>query len=79
MFTTTVNSDLTVRDFVNETMLLIDASAPKSAQLMSQRFWLADPLVSVAVDISNELIDSLEDRLIRAFPFQIFFPGFIGP
>ena len=65
-------------DGVYQSMLRVDTSAPESLQFMPQRFWLAQPLVSVADNILDKLIDPSEDLLVRLFPVQIVFPCEIG-
>jgi hypothetical protein len=51
------DADLVVGDLVHEAVLVGDAARPVPLEAVLERLGLADPLVAVALDIGDELVD----------------------
>jgi hypothetical protein len=69
------DSDLVVNDFVDESMLVRDASRPVSSKVILQWFGLSDAFVSIAHDVLDQGIDSLEHLTVLPLPPQVVLPG----
>jgi hypothetical protein len=48
------DADLVLDDLVDEAVLVGDPAGPVTLEPLLQRLWLADSLVAVALDISNQ-------------------------
>lgn len=51
------NHDILTFNFINQTILFINAPAPKACQVAGQGFWFSNSFVSISADILNQLID----------------------
>ena len=63
---------------VDDTVLIVDAAAPETAEVAPQRLRLADPVVSVALDVLQELVDPLQDLLVPGLPVQVILSRVLG-
>ena len=64
------DAGLAVGDLVHEAVLVGDAAGPVLLEAVLERLGLADPLVAVALDIGDELVDPLEDLAVLGLPPQ---------
>lgn len=71
--------DRVVRDAVNQTVLLVDATAPVPGVIPNQRFRAPDAVMAVTLDIRDQLIDTTEGFLVLLKPIEIIFPGLFMP
>jgi hypothetical protein len=60
--------DRVAYDPINQTMLLDDAAAPEAAQMVLQRFWLADASKRISHDIFQEAVDALQNLSVFFLP-----------
>jgi len=64
---------------VYDAISVIYASAPKSTQIMLQRFWLSDSFKRISLDIFDNCVDSLQRFSILHLPIKIVIPRSIFP
>ena len=69
------DADLVVDDLVDESMLVGDASRPVSSEVILQGFGLSDAFVSIAHDVLDQRIDSLQHLTVLPLPPQVVVPG----
>ena len=62
------NVDILFIKCIDKPILLRDAAAPISAEIMAQSFGLPDTLMPVALDIRQQLVDSPRDLAILTPP-----------
>ena len=67
-----------VRDPVNDAIPIVDSTAPEAAHVLFQRLRLADSVVSVALDVLQELVDPLQGLLVLGLPVQVVLPRVLG-
>src|SRR3984957_255861 len=72
-------ANLVVCDLVHEAVLVGDATGPIPLEAVLERPGLADPLVAVALDIGDELVDPLEDLAVLGLPPHVVRPGGLVP
>lgn len=63
----------------NKTVGFVDANAPPSCQIMTQRFGSADAIITVAVNTLKELVYAPDRFLVLALPGKVFLPGLFMP
>src|SRR5580704_9763856 len=66
-------------DPVYEPVLAGDAAGPPAGEAVLQRLRLAEPLEGIAADVTDEVVDALQDFRIVPLPVDIVFPGFVRP
>ena len=69
------NLDAAVLDFINQPVFLVDLTAPPASQIPLQWLRMADSLVPVAVDVSQQLVQFFDEFLVLTLPVQILLPG----
>ena len=63
----------------NETVGFIDANAPPSRQIMSQRFGPADAFITVALDVLKQLVYASQRFPVLSLPGKVFLPSLFVP
>jgi len=71
------NPDLVVSDLVDQPVLVCDPPKPEALEPVLQQ--LADTLVSVALDIVDQLIDAFENLSVLSLPPPVVVPGVLIP
>ena len=71
------DSDFGVGDFVDESVLVGDASGPISGEVVFEGFGFADPFVAVAGDVLQEQVDAFEDLAALLLPSGVVLPGVV--
>ena len=64
-------------DFVNDSVLIVDSAGPVIGKGVLKGLGLARALKRGAHDLFDQVVDSLEDFLVRALPVEIIIPGVI--
>lgn len=70
-----VNLDAAVLNLVDEPVLLVNFTAPPAGQVTLQWLRVAKAIVSVAVYVSQQLVQLLDEFLVLGLPVQILLPG----
>lgn len=70
-----VNLDAAVLNLVDEPVLLVNFTAPPAGQVTLQWFWVAKPRIAVAVYVSQQLVQLLDEFFVLGLPVQILLPG----
>lgn len=68
-----------VDDSKDDAVGLVDADTPPAAQVVAQRFGVADAGCAVAVDALEKLVDALERLGILTLPGKVLLPGILVP
>jgi len=71
------NDNLSVLDFVNQTMFIGDAAAPMAGQIMLERFGLADPVERVSDYIFDKGVNLFKDFPVFFSPLHILKKGIV--
>ncbi len=79
MIATGSDKDLSLRHFINESVLLVDSTRPITAPFVLERFRLTYATKRIFVDVCNKAIDAFKELLILASPPKVVLPGRIGP
>ena len=66
-------------DAINQSVAAIDPARPKAGVFVAEGLRLADPLVSVALDVLDECVDALEGLAIFELSPDVVVPGVWGP
>ena len=66
-------------NFINNSVSNIYSSAPITAQVIFQSFWLTNSYISISINIFYKFQYSLKNLLIIFCPIFKFFPCFISP
>lgn len=66
-------------DIVYQAVCVINPSAPVSAEIMLERFWIANAGILVPLDIFDEQIDAFQDFPVLVLPVAVVLPGIIRP
>ena len=69
------NLDAAVLDFINQPVFLVNFTAPPASQIPLQGLRVAKPRIAVAVDVSQQLVQLLDEFLVLGLPVQILLPG----
>ena len=75
MVLTLVDFDAAVLNLVDEPVLLVNLPAPPASQIPLQGFRVAKPRIAVAVYVSQQLVQLLDEFLVLGLPVQILLPG----
>lgn len=78
MITARKDKDIIVFNPVDQTVSVIDASAPAAGQIAAQRFRFADALVPISVYILEKLVDSFKCFSVFSLPVNIILPAVFG-
>ena len=70
-----VNLDAAVFNLVDEPVLLVNLPAPPPGQVPLQWFRMAKARIAVAVYVSQQLVQLLDEFLVLGLPVQILLPG----
>lgn len=70
-----VNLDAAVLNLVDEPVLLVNFTAPPAGQVTLQGLWVAKPRIAVAVYVSQQLVQLLDEFFVLGLPVQILLPG----
>ena len=73
------NLDLGVGDPVDQPMLLSDTPGPGAGKVVSQCFWFAQSLVSLAREAPDQGVDACEGPAVLGLPRDVVVPRFVGP
>ena len=71
------DSDFGVGDFVDESVLVGDASGPVSGEVVFEGFGFADSFIAVAGDVLQEQVDAFEDLAALLLPSEVVLPGVV--
>ena len=75
MVLTLVNLDAAVLNLVDEPVLLVNFTAPPASQIPLQGLRVAKPRIAVAVYVSQQLVQLLDEFFVLGLPVQILLPG----
>lgn len=64
-------------NFINETMLVVDAAGPVTRKRMFKRLWFSEPLKRVALRFLDECVYPTENFLVGFLPIKIVLPRVI--
>ena len=70
-----VNLDAAVLNLVDEPVLLVNLPAPPASQIPLQGLRVAKPRIAVAVYVSQQLVQLLDEFFVLGLPVQILLPG----
>ena len=70
-----VNLDAAVLNLVDEAVLLVNLPAPPPSQIPLQGLRVAKPRIAVAVYVSQQLVQLLDEFFVLGLPVQILLPG----
>ena len=70
-----VNFDAAVLNLVDEPVLLVNLPAPPASQIPLQGLRVAKPRIAVAVYVSQQLVQLLDEFFVLGLPVQILLPG----
>lgn len=70
-----VNLDAAVLNLVDEPVLLVNFTAPPASQIPLQGLRVAKPRIAVAVYVSQQLVQLLDEFFVLGLPVQILLPG----
>ena len=73
------NLNLGVGDPIDQSMLLSDTPGPGAGKVVSQCFWFAQSLVSVASDVPDQGVDACEGPAVLGLPPEVSRPTFRRP
>lgn len=66
-----------LRNFVDESVLVIYSSGPIAGERVLQRLRLANTLKRAAFCFLNEIVDTAKSLIIRFLPIDVIVPGMI--
>ena len=72
------NQNCIIRNFINESMLVIDSPGPVAGKSMFQRFRFANTLKRAALNFLNEGVDTAKNLFVRFLPINVIVPGMVG-
>ena len=75
MVLTLVNLDAAVLNLVDEPVLLVNLPTPPPGQVTLQGLRVAKPRIAVAVYVSQQLVQLLDEFFVLGLPVQILLPG----
>lgn len=78
MITTGQDVDVLGVVSINQTLFIIDAAAPVSGEIASERLGLAKAGVAVALDVFEKVVDFLERFSVLGLPVHIVRPAIVG-
>ena len=70
-----VNLDAAVFNLVDEPVLLVNLPTPPASQIPLQGLRVAKPRIAVAVYVSQQLVQLLDEFFVLGLPVQILLPG----
>lgn len=70
-----VNFDAAVLNLVDEPVLLVNFTAPPASQIPLQGLRVAKARIAVAVYVSQQLVQLLDEFFVLGLPVQILLPG----
>ena len=72
------NKDGIILNFVDDAVLIGDASRPVSGEAMSERFRFSYPLTGHVLNVADQGIDSGGNFFVGFLPIEIVIPGMWG-
>jgi hypothetical protein len=63
---------------IYKAIAFVNSSTIKTDQISPQRFWLADTVISVSLNVLQDLIDPLQRFSVLYLPVKIVFPCGFG-
>ena len=72
------NTNCTIHNFVNNTVLSVDSPRPVTSQRMFEWLWFANSRKWAARNVFNQLVNASNDFAICCLPMKIIFPSLGG-
>ena len=67
-----------IRDFVNDSVFLVDPARPVPGEAVFEGFWFANTFERFSLGLFDQLVDSVKNLFVGFLPVQIVFPGVLG-
>lgn len=73
------NDDCAVFFFIDDSVFLINPSAPPAGKIAGQRFRLADAAEPVSLDVSDKCVDPFQSFFVLILPVDVIIPRTVIP
>ena len=73
------NMDVSAFDFIDETVLFVDGAAVPCREVAFQRLRVSKPVIAVALDVGEQLIDFFERLFVLRLPVHVIVPAIVCP
>ena len=73
------NIKLTVLDFVDKPVCIVDSAAPVATQIVFQRFGFSYSVKRVTLNILDEQVNAFQSFSVLALPVKVIRPSLISP
>ncbi len=71
------NEKITIFDFVNHAVFVIDAPRPVTREGVFERFWFTDASEWLTLDFIDQLVDALNHLSVLFLPVEVILPGLV--